>query len=258
MILVRMDLGTIIGICLGFGLVIGSILIGSSLSAYFDVPSLLIVVGGTIASTLTAEKLPHVLGAFKIAGKAFRVPAGDAVATIQRILELSTVARREGVLALENQTIDDSFLAKGVRMAVDGVAEDEVRGTLQAELVSMKARHSRGQKLFKFMAGTAPSMGMIGTLIGLVQMLQNLSDPSAIGPAMAVALLTTMYGAILAFMVFGPIAEKLERYGKEESLNMTVVIEGVESIVRGQNAMVIKEKLEARLPPSDRVVDQAA
>ena len=253
-----MDKGTVGGMVLGFGLVIGSILIGSSLGAYIDIPSLLIVVGGTIAATLTAEKLPHVVGAIKVVKKAFREPAGDAVATIQRIIELSTIARREGVLALENQTVEDTFLAKGVRMAVDGLPDDEIRATLSAELISMKARHSRGQALFKFMAGTAPSMGMIGTLIGLVQMLQNLSDPSAIGPAMAVALLTTMYGAILAFMVFGPIAEKLQRYGDEETLNMSVVIEGVEAIVKGQNAMVIKDKLEARLAPSERATDQAA
>ncbi len=253
-----MDKGTVIGMVLGFGLVIGSILLGSGLGAFIDIPSLLIVVGGTIAATLTAESMSRVKGAMKVAKNAFREPAGDAVATIQRIIELSTIARREGVLALENQTVDDPFLAKGVRMAVDGLPDEEIRATLSAELISMKARHSRGQDLFKFMAATAPSMGMIGTLIGLVQMLQSLSDPAAIGPSMAVALLTTMYGAILAFMVFGPIAEKLDRYGREETLNMSVVIEGVEAIVKGQNAMVIKDKLEARLPPDSRATDQAA
>ena len=247
-----MDIGTVIGMVLGFGLVIGSILIGGSLSSFVDPPSLLIVVGGTIAAALTAEKMPAVAGAFKIAGNAFRKPAGDATETIQVILKLSNIARREGVLALENQQIDDEFLAKGIRMAVDGIPEEEIKATLSAELFSMQKRHARGQALFKFMASTAPSMGMIGTLIGLVQLLQNLSDPSSIGPAMAVALLTTMYGAILAFMVFGPIAEKLDRYGTEEGANMAVVVEGVDAIVKGQNAMVIKEKLQARLAPSER------
>ncbi len=250
-----MDLGTIIGIVLGFGLVLGSILLGGSLGAFIDIPSLLIVVGGTIAATLTSEKLPRVLGAVKVAKTAFRVPAADAVQTIQVIVKLSNIARREGVLALENEQIDDTFLAKGVRMAVDGLPQEEIRATLSAELVAMKRRHLRGQKLFKFMATTAPSMGMIGTLIGLVQMLQNLSDPSAIGPAMAVALLTTMYGAICAFMIFGPIGEKLDRYGAEETANMTVVIEGVDSIVKGHNANMIKDKLEARLPPDLRGSD---
>ena len=253
-----MDKATVFGLALGFTLVIGSIMLGSGLGAFIDIPSLLIVVGGTIASTFTAEKMSTVLAAMKVMKKAFREPAGDAVATIQRIIELSTIARREGVLALENETVDDVFLAKGIRMAVDGLPDEEIRATLSAEMISMKARHIRGQNLFKFMAATAPSMGMIGTLIGLVQMLQSLDDPAAIGPSMAVALLTTMYGAILAFMIFGPIAEKLDRYGKEESLNMSVVIEGVESIVKGQNAMIIKDKLEARIAPAERVVDQAA
>jgi len=247
-----MDISTVIGMVLGFGLVVGSILVGGSLGAFIDVPSILIVFGGTIAATFTAEKLPNVIGSIKVAGNAFRVPAGDPTVTIEKILELSNIARREGILALENQQIEDVFLAKGVRMAVDGMPEDEIRAALTAELGSMKNRHKRGQNLFKYMGATAPSMGMIGTLIGLVQMLQALDDPSSIGPAMAVALLTTMYGAILAFMVFNPIAEKLERYGNEEGANMAVVIEGVESIVKGQNAMVIKEKLEARLAPKQR------
>jgi chemotaxis protein MotA len=122
----------------------------------------------------------------------------------------------------------------------------------------MKQRHTRGQKLFKFMGSTAPAMGMIGTLIGLVQMLQNLSDPSSIGPAMAVALLTTFYGAVVAFVVCNPMAEKLERRTSEETANMTVVIEGVDSIVKGHNASVIKEKLEARLAPGQRTQEAEA
>ena len=253
-----MDIATPIGIVLGFGLIIGSILLGGSLGAYIDIPSLLIVVGGTIATCLISEKLPNVIGAIKVAKNAFRKPAGDAALSIEAIVKLSNIARREGVLALENEKVDDIFLAKGVRMAVDGVPQEEIRETLSAELIAMKARHSRGQKLFRFMAATAPSMGMIGTLIGLVQMLQTLDDPAAIGPAMAVALLTTMYGAIVAFVVCGPIAEKLERYTKEESNNMTVVIEGIDSIVKGHNAMVIKDKLQARLAPNERSTEDKA
>ncbi|MEM9192423.1 MAG: MotA/TolQ/ExbB proton channel family protein [Myxococcota bacterium] len=247
-----MDIATPIGIVLGFGLIIGSILLGGSLGAYIDVPSILIVIGGTIACTLISDKLPHVIGAIKVAGKAFKYPAGDAGASIQAIVKLSNIARREGVLALENEKVDDGFLAKGIRMAVDGVPQEEIRETLNAEMVAMKLRHSRGHKLFRFMGATAPSMGMIGTLIGLVQMLQTLDDPAAIGPAMAVALLTTMYGAIVAFVICNPIAEKLEKYTKDESANMTVVIEGIDSIVKGHNAMVIKDKLEARLAPKQR------
>jgi len=253
-----MDIGTVIGIVLGFGLIIGSILIGGSIMAFVDAPSMLIVFGGVAATTLIAEKLPNVLNGIKVVKNAFKVPAGDAVATIETIVKLSNIARREGVLALENQQMDDIFLAKGVRMAVDGLPQEEIRETLTAELVAMKRRHTRGQKLFKFMGTMAPAMGMIGTLIGLVQMLQALDDPSSIGPAMAVALLTTMYGAVLANVVFIPIAEKLDRYGSEESANMIVVIEGVDSIVKGHNARIIKEKLQARLPPDQRETDEAA
>ncbi len=247
-----MDIATLGGILLGFGLILGSILMGGSLSAFIDFPSILIVVGGTIACTLTMERLENVLGAFKIAMNAIQAKRSPASEAIKRIVELSAIARREGVLALENETIEDEFLAKGVRMAVDGMAEEEIIRTLEAELVAMKERHSRGQKLFKFMTATAPSMGMIGTLIGLVQMLQSLDDPSSIGPAMAVALLTTMYGAIMAFVVCGPIAEKLGLRSKEEAAKMVVVIEGIQSIVKGQNASIIQEKLEARLAPKER------
>lgn len=247
-----MDVSTPIGIVIGFGLIVGSILLEGSLSSYVNVPSVLIVLGGTIAATLISEKLPNVVNAMKVVKNAFRVPAADVTKTVETILRLSNVARREGVLALENEKIDDAFLAKGVRMAVDGLPQEEIRETLTAELIAMKQRHQRGQKLFRFMGSTAPSMGMIGTLIGLVQMLQTLEDPSSIGPAMAVALLTTMYGAILAFLVCNPIAEKLERYTREETANMVVVIEGIDSIVKGYNAIIIKEKLEARLAPAQR------
>lgn len=247
-----MDLATPIGLVLAFGLIIGSILMNSSIDAYIDVPSILIVAGGTIAAALIAEKLQNVTGMIKMVKNAFANPPGDPVAAIAKIIELSNIARREGVLALENQQVEDPFLAKALRKAVDGLPQEEIREALTAELLAMKDRHKRGQKLLKFMAATAPSMGMIGTLIGLVQMLQSLEDPSAIGPAMAVALLTTMYGAIFAFVVFGPLAEKLERWSDQEGAAMTVVIEGMDSIVRGQNAMIIKDKLEARLAPGMR------
>jgi len=162
------------------------------------------VVGGTICATLISESLKNVLGAAKVALNAFRNKSPSVENTITQIAELAAVVRKEGLLALENQQIDDAFLAKGVRFAVDGIPPEEIQTTLRNELVALKQRHKRGQQLFKFMASTAPSMGMIGTLVGLVQMLRTLDDPSSIGPAMAVALLTTMYGAVMAFMVCGP------------------------------------------------------
>ena len=247
-----MDISTVAGLIIGFGMVLFGILVGGDLAPYVDPASALIVVGGTLGSVLISDKMPRVIGAVKVARNAFRLPAGDAAHSIETILKLSNIARREGVLALENEPVDDRFLQKGVRMAVDGLPQDEIRETLTAELVSMKQRHTRGQKLFRFAGECAPSLGMIGTLIGLVRMLQTMEDPSTIGPAMAVALLTTLYGAMLAFLIFNPIAEKLEHYTREETANMVVVIEGIDSIVKGYNAMIIKEKLEARLSPDDR------
>lgn len=253
-----MDIATLIGIVLGFGLIIGSIMLNGSITAFMDTPSALIVIGGTIAVILVAERLDKVLSAVQVAKHAFIQREPDTGATIARILELSNKARREGILALEDEEVDDPFLAKGLRMAVDGIAREEIRETLTVELVSMRARHNRGQNLFKFAGATAPSMGMIGTLIGLVQMLQALDDPASIGPAMAVALLTTMYGAILAFVIAIPIAEKLKRRSTAETMNMTIVIEGVDSIAKGHNAAIIREKLEARIDPNDRNKEEAA
>jgi chemotaxis protein MotA len=253
-----MDIATIIGIVGGFGLIIGSIMMSGSLGAFVDLPSVLIVVGGTICASFIMERMDRVIGAVKIAKNAFFTRGSDATETIKVILELSNKARREGILALEDEKVDDPFLAKGLRMAVDGIPREEIRETLMVELVSMKQRHTRGQRFFKFMGATAPSMGMIGTLIGLVQMLQTLDNPDTIGPAMAVALLTTMYGAILAFVVCNPIAEKLERRSAEEGANMNVIVEGVDSIVKGHNAAVIRDKLEARLAPNKRTPEEAA
>lgn len=247
-----MDIATIVGAILATVLIVGSILLDGELGAFFNVPGLMIVVGGTIAAAMLIESMANVVGSIKVAKNTLLNKGADSIATIQKILELSNTARREGILALESVKVEDPFLAKGLRLAVDGLPREEIRETLTVELVAMKARHTRGQKLFKFMGSTAPSMGMIGTLIGLVNMLQSLSDPASIGPAMAVALLTTLYGAILAFMICNPIAEKLERRTQEESANMTVVIEGVDSIVKGHNAALIKDKLQARLSPAQR------
>lgn len=253
-----MDLSTIIGFVLAFGLIISAIMLGGDIAMFIDVPSVLIVIGGTIACCFTMESMSNVLGAAKVAKNVLTQKGSNPAETIQTILELSNTARREGILALENQKVEDEFLAKGLRLAVDGLPREEIRETLTVEMVSMKERHKNGQKLFRFMEGTAPSMGMIGTLVGLVNMLANLEDPASIGPAMAVALLTTLYGAVMAFVVCAPIAEKLERRTNAESANMTIVIEGVDSIVKGHNAAVIKDKLQARLSPNDRPAEAEA
>jgi chemotaxis protein MotA len=198
------------------------------------------------------ERLENCVGAFRVAKNALFHQGNDCAKAVLQILELSSIARRGGLLALKTSEVDEPFLQKGLRLATLGLEREEIRDTLSVELVAMRQRHTRGQKLFKVMGATSPAMGMIGTLIGLVQMLQTLSSPSAIGPAMAVALLTTLYGAVIAFLICNPIAEKLERRTAEETAYMTVVIEGIDSIVRGLNTAVIKDKLHARLAPKDR------
>ena len=247
-----MDIATLIGIVAGFGLIIGAMASGGSLASFFNVPGLLIVGGGTLAATLINESLSHVGGALKVGLQAFLIRPTNAAQTIEQVTELAAKARKEGLVSLENEQIDDSFLARGVRLGVDGLSPEAIESVLLAEIRNMKQRHQRGQKIFKFMGATAPAMGMVGTLIGLVQMLQNMEDPAAIGPAMAVALLTTLYGAILAFMIFNPIAQKLEIRTGEETARKTIAMVGVESILKGDNSLVIQSKLESYLSPLER------
>lgn len=247
-----MDIATIIGIIGGLALIIGSIIMGSPLSAFFNFPGLLIVVGGTIMATLIMQKLPVVLGAVKIAMNAFFDRGEQPKQLIAHIVTLAGKSRKGGMLALENEIIKNDFLARGVRMAVDGVEPGEIINTLKIEINSLLNRHETGHRVFKFMGATAPAMGMIGTLIGLVQMLRSLSDPASIGPAMAVALLTTFYGAVLAFLIFNPIAEKLEDRTKNEEMMLQIIVSGIDGITRGINQSILEDKLIAFLSPKSR------
>lgn len=247
-----MDIATIIGIVGGFALIFGSILLGSPLSAFINAPGLMIVIGGTVMATLIMQRLPVVLGALKIALNVFFDKMEAPHKLINQIVSLSGKARKGGVLALENEKISNDYLARGVRMVVDGIEPQEVINTLRIEVESLISRHEIGHKVFKFMGATAPAMGMIGTLIGLVQMLQTLSDPAAIGPAMAVALLTTFYGAVMAFVIFNPIAEKLEDRTKSEEILLEIIINGIDGIARGTNQMILEDKLVSFLSPKAR------
>jgi chemotaxis protein MotA len=246
------DIATLVGIVAGIGVIIGAILIGGPLGAFINVPGILIVLGGTVAATLIAQHLKIALNAVKVGLNAVfdRSPAVEE--TIALIEKLASRVRKEGTLALESVKVKDAFMAKGVRLAVDGVAVDTIRTTLVVEMMSMKQRHERGQQVFRFMGATAPAMGMVGTLIGLVQMLRTLDDPSSIGPSMAVALLTTLYGAVLANLLFLPVADKLEQRTRSETVNMRIIIEGIESIVNGENQIIVREKLEGFLAPDTR------
>jgi chemotaxis protein MotA len=247
-----MDLATIIGIVGGLTLVLVSMSMGSPLIIFVNVPGMIVVFGGTIMCTLVMQKLSAIKGLMGSIKMAFFDKAQPIGEMLPVITHLAAKARKEGLIALEGENINDVFMARGVRLGVDGLSPDVIRSTLLAELASVKERHDRSQKLLRFMAGTAPSMGMIGTLIGLVQMLQALDDPAAIGPGMAVALLTTLYGAVLAFMIFAPLGQKLESRTAEEVFAKQLAIVGVDSILRGDNTMIIQSKLEAYLSPKQR------
>ena len=247
-----MDLGTILGLVLGFGLILAAMMLGGGIMPFVDAQSALIVIGGTFAATMINQKITYVIGGLKAAVQAFLDKSSPKAELVPLIIDLAGKARKEGLVALEGEQIDDPFMARGVRLGVDGLSPELIAETLKGELSAMKERHERAQQVFKFMSTTAPSMGLIGTIIGLVQMLQNLDDPDSIGPAMAVALLTTLYGAILAFVVYGPIGSKLANRTAEEVAVKRLAIAGVESILKGDNSMVIQSKLESFLSPEER------
>ena len=196
-----MDLATIIGIVLYIILVLAAIVMGGSPIMFVNVPSALVVVGGTIGTTLMRNPLATVLGTFAVVMKAFTIKVPEPIPLITQIVQLCKQARKNGMLALENVEIDYAFLGKGVGLGVDGVEPDQIRSILETDIRSTVGRHKRGQEVLQGMGAAAPAFGMIGTLIGLVQMLASMEDPSSIGPAMAVALLTTLYGAMLANVI---------------------------------------------------------
>ncbi|MBY0398752.1 MotA/TolQ/ExbB proton channel family protein [Myxococcota bacterium] len=247
-----MDLGTLIGLVAGLGVIGWAMMLGGGIMPFVDGPSVIIVFGGTIAACFTNQKVPYVVSGLRCAVQAFVDQSTPRTAMIPLVVRLANKARKEGLVALEGEPIDDPFLARGVRLGVDGLSPEVIKEALSGELAAIRERHDRGQKLFRFMASTAPAMGLIGTIIGLVQMLENLSDPQAIGPAMAIALLTTLYGALIAFVICGPIAEKLAHRTAEEAVVKKMAITGVESILKGDNTMVIESKLMAYLSPQER------
>ena len=247
-----MDLATIIGIVLSIILVVAAIVMGGSPIMFVNVPSALVVIGGTIGATLMRNPLVTVLGTFGVVMKAFTVKVPEPIPLITQIVQLCKQARKNGMLALENVEIDYAFLGKGVGLGVDGVEPDQIRSILETDIRSTVGRHKRGQGVLEGMGAAAPAFGMIGTLIGLVQMLASMEDPSSIGPAMAIALLTTLYGAILANVICLPLADKLKVRSQEEALSMMVCMEGVLGMVSGENPNQISQKLKSFLAPKLR------
>jgi len=247
-----MDLATLVGLLGAFGIIIAAILFGGSAIIFVNIPSLLIVGGGTMFAVVMKFPLKHFFSAFKVAMKAFFSKPEDPAQLIEEGVLLANIARKEGVLGLEGQDIENEFLQRGIQLCVDGHEPDFVRTMLGKDINLTIERHERGQAIFKAIGDVAPAMGMIGTLIGLVQMLSAMDDPKAIGPAMAVALLTTLYGAIIANAFALPIADKLAHRSQEERLNKGLILETISSIQEGLNPRVMEELLKTYLPASQR------
>ena len=250
------DLATIAGLIGAFGFVIGAIVSGGAPGSFVDFAALAIVICGTIFVTTMCFTLGEMTRTIKVIFKTMSHTARDPSEAAIQVLQIAELARRQGVLSLQgvlSQLESEPLLHKGMTMVVDGTPGEEVEQILRKEMVSTIQRHQSSALVLKKAAEFAPAMGLIGTLIGLVQMLGNLEDPSSIGPAMAVALLTTFYGAVLANMVFAPMAAKLERNSSEESMVNNVYVMGAASIGRQENPRRLEMMLNSVLPPAKRV-----
>jgi chemotaxis protein MotA len=252
------DLATLSGLLIAWVLIIATILVGTSALVFVNGPSFVIVIGGVVGVVLMRFTLGQFMGSMKTAMKAFLYKAESPEVLITTVVELAGIARKEGLLALEGQEITNPVLSRGISMLVDGHEATVIKKALSTEMNEMVARHKMGQNIFKQIGDAGPAMGMIGTLIGLVQMLSNMSDPKSIGPAMAVALLTTLYGAMIANMFALPISDKLALRSSEEQMNKNIIIQSVLAIQEGQNPKILDELLKNFLPPSKRENVEAA
>ena len=254
-----MDLATIVGIVGAFGIVVVAIFMGGSFGQFVDIPSILIVFGGGIMATLIRFQISDVGSAF---GTGFKVAlAGKGPSPrdlINEITNLGEIVRKSGPLGLENVDVSDPTLAKGVQYIADGYELDFIRESMERERDLQLSRLSEGKRVMKALGDSAPAFGMIGTLVGLVQMLANMDDPSAIGPSMAVALLTTLYGALISNVICLPLVDKLDAKFDVEEINQTLIIDGVLQIRESKSPALIKEMLIAYLPEKIRATMQEA
>ena len=244
-----MDIASLIGLIGTLGMIAGAMISSGGLGAFIDTPSMLIVIGGTFFAVMYRSTLPMFLASFGALAKVFLPGAKKHDELITRITELAGIARKDGMMALEGQEVPDKFFEKGLQMLVDGADETKLTDQLNKEVKAMKVRHEDMTGVFQAWVDLAPAMGMIGTLIGLVAMLGNMADPKAIGPAMAVALLTTLYGAMIANCIFMPIVTKLEGYSAHELLYREMVVMGLKYISRGESPRNITDQLVALMPP---------
>ena len=248
-----MDLATIIGLVGGTILVIAAIFTGGTLSIFINIPGLLIVIGGTIATCFIKFTMSDVINSFSVAMKAFMVKIDPPEEIMERMVAIAKIAKERGLMALENEKPDDEFSAKAFQFLADGFDEAQIKELLQKDINLTIQRHSTGIGVFKGMGASAPAFGMVGTLIGLVQMLANMANPQDIGPAMAVALLTTLYGALMANLVCLPLADKLTLRSQQEQITKNLVLDAALGIARGLSGMVYQETLKIHLSPKDRL-----
>ncbi len=252
-----MDIASLGGLVIGVVMVLFGIISSGGVAAlgnFVDIPSVIITIGGSLSSTLASNKMPDFMGGLKGIMLSIKGGATDPAETIKQIIDLSNVGRKEGLLALEEAAngIEDEFLKKGIMLVVDGTDAELVRGILETDLVCLEARHKTVIGFWEKWAEMGPAWGMIGTLVGLVNMLKNLEDASTIGPNMAVALLTTLYGSLIANWLCSPTSAKLKVNNDLEVTQKTIAIEGLLSIQAGENPRVIEEKLKSFLSPSQR------
>ncbi len=249
-----MDVATVIGLVVVSGLILMGIMIGSPLIIFFDLTSLVIVGFGSFFILFVAYPAGVVKNSMKVVKKAFTTEPRNAEELLTLMRQMSTRARREGVLALEDvaRSQEDEFLKRGIQMVVDGHDPEAIEDVLFSEIDKIEERHAAGRGVFDYITNAAPALGMIGTLIGLVQMLQNLEDPTKIGPAMAVALLTTFYGSCIANVFSMPIAEKLKKRSAEELAEKALVAQGLLSILSGESPRFLVDRLNVQLPPDER------
>lgn len=242
-----MEKTTLIGILTGFGCIIVSIMFDGDVGSFFNLPSIFIVIGGTIASTIVSYTWKTLKSLKTVYSNAFKVNKADLNEDIELIIRIANIARREGLLALEDAMaeLDNPFLKKGIMLIVDGADTELVKNILETEITFIQERHGQGQAIILSMASYAPAYGMIGTLIGLINMLKDLDDMDSLGPGMATALITTFYGVLLANLVFTPIAKKLKAQSENETLQKELYMEGLLSIQDGENPRIIKDKLTA-------------
>ncbi|MCP4744600.1 MAG: flagellar motor protein PomA [Desulfobacteraceae bacterium] len=251
-----MDIATVIGLASGTFFILAAIIMGGSATVFINLPGLLIVLGGTIATTFIKFKMADVLGSIKVAMKAFLLKMDDPQTIIKEMVNFTRIAKKEGLIALEKEEPSDIFSAKALQYLSDGYDEGLIEDMLNKDIRLTLLRHGLGQEVFKGMGDTAPAFGMIGTLIGLVQMLATMDDPASIGPSMAVALLTTLYGAVFANFIFLPLADKLKLRSAQEKLNKNIIVEAAIGINRGVSPMVLEESLKIFLSPQEREVGE--